>query len=50
MRFPAKDTVSVLPRIFDEIIKSQKSASIVIPAKAGILVFQTLMGAGSIPA
>jgi hypothetical protein len=35
---------------FDEIAKSQKSASIVIPAKAGIQVFQFLMDAGSKPA
>jgi hypothetical protein len=32
---------------FDEIAKSQKSASVVIPAKAGIQVFQLLIDAGS---
>jgi hypothetical protein len=31
---------------FDEIAKSQKSASVVIPAKAGIQVFQFLMDSG----
>jgi hypothetical protein len=36
--------------INDEIAKRQKSASIVIPAKAGIQDFQLLMNADSSPA
>jgi hypothetical protein len=32
--------------ILEEIVKGQKSASIVIPAKAGIQFFQFLMDAG----